>query len=118
MKDCTGTLIPLGLLVWVAFVIPMLTVNMTFLLQSLSDPFGWGWNLSGLRALRGTRSGPERSLGFRWPVIAVGLGYSLRNGWRIWLGLSQEPRAALRGMLPLSLLLLLYTGSMVWFFAN
>ncbi len=48
MKDCTGTLIPLGLLVWVAFVIPMLTVNMTFLLvQSLSDPFGWGWNLLG-----------------------------------------------------------------------
>jgi len=26
---------------WIAFVIPMLFVNVTFIKQSLSDPFGW-----------------------------------------------------------------------------
>ena len=97
MKDCTGTLIPLGLLVWVAFVIPMLTVNMTFLLQSLSDPFGWGWNLLGLAGSAWHQVWPRAIPWLQVACLAVGLGYSLRNGWRIWLGLSQEPRACAAG---------------------
>lgn len=34
----TGTLLPLGLMLWIAFVIPMLFVNTTFIFQSISDP--------------------------------------------------------------------------------
>jgi hypothetical protein len=39
-----GSLLPLGLMLWIAFVIPMLFVNVTFVAQSFSDPFGWGWD--------------------------------------------------------------------------
>ncbi|MEI6047390.1 MAG: 4Fe-4S binding protein [Bacteroidota bacterium] len=36
----SGSMLPLGLMLWIAFVIPMLFVNVSFILQSLSDPFG------------------------------------------------------------------------------
>jgi hypothetical protein len=43
----TGSLLPFSLLLWMAFVIPMLFVNITFVIQSASDPFGWGWDFFG-----------------------------------------------------------------------
>lgn len=38
-------LVPLGLLAWIAFSLPLIFVNGSYILMTLSDPFGWGWNL-------------------------------------------------------------------------
>jgi hypothetical protein len=118
MKASTTALIPSGLSVWMAFVVPMLTVNVTFVLQSFSDPFGWGWNLLGEASTPWHQLWPSAVPWIQVSVILAGLGYSLRNAWRAWFELTLEPRAALRGMLPLAGFLVLYTGGMVWFFAN
>jgi polyferredoxin len=40
-------LIPLGLMFWVAFSLSFVLTNAAYILSSLSDPFGWGWNLFG-----------------------------------------------------------------------
>ncbi len=40
-------LIPLGLMFWVAFSLSFVLTNASYILASLSDPFGWGWNLFG-----------------------------------------------------------------------
>ena len=40
-------LVPLGLLIWVAFSLPLLLVNGSYILMVISDPFGWGWDLFG-----------------------------------------------------------------------
>ncbi len=40
-------LIPLGLMFWVAFSISFVLTNGTYILASLSDPLGLGWNLFG-----------------------------------------------------------------------
>ena len=45
--EYAGSLLPFALLNWIAFVIPMLFVNVTFIKQSISDPFGWGWDFFG-----------------------------------------------------------------------
>src|SRR6266542_4240796 len=37
-------LLPLGLLAWVTFSLPLLLVNGSYILMVLSDPFGLGWN--------------------------------------------------------------------------
>ncbi len=113
-----GPLVPIGLLLWIAFVVPMLMVNVTFVLQSLSDPFGWGWDFLG------TANTPWRQL---WPraipwiqvgCVLIGLHYSLRNTWRIWLERVGDPRLALRGMLPMAAMLVSLSGWFVWFFAD
>lgn len=40
-------LIPLGLMFWVAFSLSFVAANATYMLASLSDPLGLGWNLFG-----------------------------------------------------------------------
>lgn len=38
-------LIPLGLMFWVAFSLSFVLTNASYIIASLSDPLGWGWNL-------------------------------------------------------------------------
>jgi hypothetical protein len=40
-------LIPLGLMFWVAFSLSFVLTNASYVLASLSDPLGFGWNLFG-----------------------------------------------------------------------
>ncbi len=118
LKQCSGALIPIGLMLWVAFVVPMLMVNLTFVLQAISDPFGWGWNLLGAANTPWHQLWPGAIPWIQVLCILVGLRYSLRNAWRIWLGLTEKPVAAIRGMLPISAFLVAYSGYLVWFFAD
>jgi hypothetical protein len=41
------TLIPLGLMFWVAFSLSFVLTNASYILAALSDPLGFGWNLFG-----------------------------------------------------------------------
>jgi polyferredoxin len=45
------SLIPLGLMFWVAFSLSFVLTNATYILGSLSDPLGLGWNLFGTAGL-------------------------------------------------------------------
>ncbi len=113
-----GALVPIGLATWIAFVVPMLLVNVTFVVQSLSDPFGWGWDFFGRASTPWHQLWPAAIPWIQVGCIGIGLGYSLRNAWRIWLSLAQEPRAALRGVTPLALSLIGVSAGLVWFFAD
>ncbi|HEX7567773.1 MAG TPA: 4Fe-4S binding protein, partial [Anaerolineaceae bacterium] len=44
-------LVPLGLMFWVAFSLSFVLTNAAYIVSSLSDPFGWGWNLFGSVAM-------------------------------------------------------------------
>ncbi len=44
-------LIPLGLAAWMAFTLSLVFANLSYVLPALSDPFGWGWNLLGIRSV-------------------------------------------------------------------
>lgn len=118
MRASTGALVPIGLMAWVSFVVPMLMVNLTFLLQSLSDPFGWGWDLLGTSGTPWHQLWPGAIPWIQVSCILIGLHYGLQSAWRIWLGLAGRPWSALRGMVPLAAFLLGLSGWFVWFFAN
>jgi hypothetical protein len=45
-------LVPLGLMFWVAFSLSFVLTNAAYIFSSISDPFGWGWNLFGTAALQ------------------------------------------------------------------
>ncbi len=47
-------LVPLGLLAWVAFSLSFVFTNASYIGISLSDPFGWGWDLFGTARLEWT----------------------------------------------------------------
>lgn len=118
MTASTGGLVPMGLMVWVAFVIPMLMVNISFVLQSFSDPFGWGWDFFGTSSMPWHQLWPGLIPWLQVACILIGLKYALRNTWRIWLGLTRSPGPALRGMIPVGAFLVGLAGWFIWFFAN
>ena len=43
----TYALLPLGLASWVAFSLSLVSANFSYVIATLSDPMGWGWNLFG-----------------------------------------------------------------------
>jgi hypothetical protein len=74
-----GALLPLGLMLWIAFVVPMLFVNVTFVLQSFSDPFGWGWDFFGTAGIPWHQFVPRLVPWLQSAFVLSGLYLSLRN---------------------------------------
>ena len=81
-KHIVNAIIPLGLMLWIAFVIPTLLVNVTFILQSLSDPFGWGWNWLGFAGLPWHQILPEAIPWMQVLLVLAGILFSIRNLYR------------------------------------
>ena len=75
----SGALLPFGLFLWMAFVIPMLFTNITFLLQSLSDPFGWGWDFFGTANTPWHQLFPRFVPWMQAALLLIGIHLSLRN---------------------------------------
>jgi len=114
----SGSLLPLGLFMWVAFVIPMLFVNVTFIKQSLSDPFGWGWDFFG------TANTPwHQFLSYYIPwfqaiSILTGLYISLRNIKLDFKNFMLNNNQIILASLPFTFFITLVAVFMLFFFTN
>jgi len=114
----TGALMPLGLFMWMAFVIPMLFVNFTFLLQSLSDPFGWGWDFFGTANTPWHQVLPRMIPWIQAFLVLTGLSLGLRNLRRNWHDYRLERSRLIRAILPMGVFLASVTALMLLFFTN
>jgi len=114
----TGALLPFSLLLWMAFVIPMLFVNITFVIQSASDPFGWGWDFFGTANTAWHQFLPRYIPWIQALLILVGLHLSLRNILRSWREktLSKANQGWLS--LPFTLFLIVTSAALLFFFTN
>ncbi len=115
---CTGSLLPLGLMLWIAFVIPMLFANVTFILQSLSDPFGWGWDFFGTANIPWHQFLPRLMPWIQSALICTGLYLSLRNLKKTWNNQNFSDKKLLKLTLPMSLFLSAFTVALIYFFTN
>jgi hypothetical protein len=110
-RAASAAFIPLGLGCWAAFALATSLSMATFVLQSLSDPFNWGWNLLGMA---GSQWHIYWSAAIPWLEVAcvlVGFAYSLRNLRDVW-------RDSLTGSIPASTFLWTASAVMIWFFAG
>jgi polyferredoxin len=112
-----GSLLPLGLMLWIAFVIPMLFVNVTFVAQSFSDPFGWGWDFFGTAGIPWHQFLPRSVPWIQSVLVLTGLYLSLRNLHRSWL--QQNPgMKPLAGAIPMGIFIFVSSIAMIAFFTN
>ena len=118
MLGSSGALIPFGLFIWIAFTIQMLFTNVSFVGQSLSDPFGWGWNLLGLRGAVWVQFMPRTVPWLQVLAVLAGFTYGTRNLWRIWLTTTGDAKIALRAFVPQALFFMGLAASFIWFYAN
>jgi hypothetical protein len=116
--SCTAALLPFGLMLWMAFVIPMLFTNITFVLQSLSDPFGWGWDFFGTANTPWHQLIPRYIPWIQAILILAGLHLSLRNILRSWREMDLKPRQQLLISLPYAFFLTVVAVGMLLFFTN
>lgn len=111
-------IVPLGLIVWIAFSLPLLLVNGSYILVVLSDPLGWGWDLFGTAHLAWTPLVPHWTPYLQVPILCLGLVVALRTGYVHARTLYDDGAAALRFLAPTATLLvglvaffvLLYVG--------
>lgn len=113
-----GALLPLGLMLWIAFVVPMLFVNVTFIIQSFSDPFGWGWDFFGTANIPWHQFIPHYIPAIQSALVLTGLYFSLRNLKRSWMSLNLTPATLFRMSFPLGTFIISVVIVMIFFFTN
>lgn len=114
----SGALLPLGLMLWISFVIPMLFVNVTFVLQSASDPFGWGWDFFGTANIPWHQFLPRLVPWIQSVLILIGLYFSLRNLKKAGLGIELKVGSLFPLLLPMGLFITASAVVMIFFFIN
>jgi hypothetical protein len=117
-KRTMPALIPLGLGMWAAFFIPVVLTNSTFILYTLSDPFGWGWNLLGAAGMPWIQIWPAGIPWLQTVAVLTGVVFSLRKGYQLWLEEKTGKYAALSGFAPTAWLIGLTAAGMLVYFTN
>lgn len=86
-------LVPLGLLAWIAFSVPLILVNGSYILNVISDPFGWGWNLFGTAEVEWRPVIPETIGYIQLALLGIGLYFALKKGLEVAKRLFPRQRA-------------------------
>ncbi|MCB0282571.1 MAG: 4Fe-4S binding protein [Calditrichaeota bacterium] len=118
LKSLSAALLPLGLFIWLAFIIQMLFTNISFVGQSLSDPFGWGWNLLGLAGTPWVQLLPRFIPWMQVLAVLTGFIYSFRNLRHVLQNITQKRQQAFSGLIPMAVFLWLISSVFIWFYAN
>ncbi len=111
-------LVPLGLLAWVTFSLPLLLVNGSYILMVLSDPFGWGWNLFGTAKIPWTPLVPQWGPYFQIPLLLIGLYYALTTGRAHAYRLFGDRSAARKAFAPVATVLTACVVFFLWLYVG
>jgi hypothetical protein len=100
--DYAYSLVPLGLTGWIAFSFSFVFVNGSYAVSVLSDPFGWGWDLFGTRAVPWSPFWPELMTALQVVLLLLGLVFSMVTAYRIACQHARTHRQAWQSTLPVS----------------
>lgn len=96
-------LVPIGLCAWIAFSFPLILVNGTHIIATVSDPMGWGWDLIGATHIPWAPLWPEYIAYIQIPILLLGLVYGLKRGFGLAVELYQDAQRACRSFAPTAL---------------
>ncbi len=112
------TLVPMGLMAWIAFSFPLLLINGSYIVSVVSDPFGWGWDLFGTAHIPWQPLIPEYLVYIQIPLLAGGLYFALKRGHQIGQALFGDGPAAWRALIPIGTFCSVATCGFLLFFAG
>lgn len=102
-------LVPLSLTAWIAFAVYILLINGSYILSTLSDPFGFGWNIFGTRNLPWTPIGTGILPYLQAAIIIFGLVWTINVIKNISKRLFESKSTAIKASLPMIAFASLYT---------
>ena len=109
-------LVPLGLLAWIAFSIPLLFVNGAYIVSVISDPLGWGWDLFGTANVHWQPLIPEYLGLVQIGLLLIGFFYAVDRAFKIGVKLFGDKKMALKGLIPIGSFSLFVTLVFMRFF--
>ncbi|KCZ70349.1 hypothetical protein ANME2D_03465 [Candidatus Methanoperedens nitroreducens] len=112
------TLVPLGLMAWIAFSFGILFPNSSYVLHVISDPFAWGWDLLGTAKFPWTPFMTGVMPYFQIGTLLLGLALSLDIGFKISKQTFQNREEAVRGYYPIAVFLTAATMFLIWLFTG
>jgi hypothetical protein len=112
--DYAYSLVPMGLIGWIAFSFSFVFVNGSYAISVLSDPFGWGWNLFGTRAFPWTPFLPGLMAFLQVGLLLVGLLFSINIAYRLGRQHARNHAQAWRSVLPVAGFLTAITMVFLW----
>jgi ABC-type multidrug transport system fused ATPase/permease subunit len=98
--------IPVGIFVWIAFSLPQVMINYSYIFSVLSDPLGLGWNLLGTADYPFKPFHPETIPAIQGVLVLVGLFFGLTRGFSSFSDLISGRRERIRAIIVPSLLAL------------
>ena len=113
MADQAQALLPLGLFSWIAFTMSFAFPKLANVFSTLSDPFGWGWNLFGTAKVAWALDDSGPVLILQIASLLVGLAWSAS----LSLKLADVDRARPEGWrqsVPIICFSLFYTLGLLW----
>jgi|Deesub1362B_J571_1020462.scaffolds.fasta_scaffold00004_102 ferredoxin len=108
-------LVPLALMAWIAFSIPIIQVNWSYILNTISDPFGWGWNLLGTKNISWNPIFPGLIPYEQLIILLIGLYYSIKTGYKL-AAQYFDRNVVLRGFLPQLVFIVIASSTFAWLF--
>lgn len=108
------TLVPIGLLAWIAFSIAILFVNGSYLVSVVSDPFGWGWNLLGSKHYPWQPFYSGLMPYAQIFILLSGLYFSIKAAYKISIRTFPTRNQALKGFIPIMAMLTALTIILLW----
>ncbi|MFQ5805542.1 MAG: hypothetical protein ACE5I3_03720, partial [Phycisphaerae bacterium] len=111
-------LVPLGLMAWIAFSLPLIMVNGAYIVSVISDPMGRGWDLFGTAHVPWTPVLPEYTVHLQIVLLAAGLYFALKRGWMLAAELYADKFRALRSFVPAGVLCTVITLAFVRVYAG
>jgi len=111
-------LVPMGLLAWIAFSLPLVMINGSYVISVSSDPLGWGWNLFGSANLPWTPVFPEYVVYIQILLLISGLFLSLKYGAKIAVSMYPDKNQAILSLIPVGGLCTCFTLLLIRLFAG
>lgn len=98
-------LVPLGLLAWIAFSVPLIMVNGAYIISVISDPMGRGWDLFNTADFHWKPFLPQWIPYIQVPLLLMGLFYSIKSEYEISKDFFAENSQRIRSLIPICMLL-------------
>ena len=114
--DLSYVLVPMGLAGWAAFCLSFLFINGAYILNVLSDPFGWGWNIFGTATIEWKPVFTGVFPYLQIIILLVGLAYSISLGFKLVRQYRVEASVAWKALLPVAVFLTLLTTIFMWLY--
>lgn len=99
------SLVPLGLMGWIAFTFSFVFPNISYAIPLISDPFGWGWNLFGTADYPWAPYVPQIAPYLQVPTLLGGLVMSILLADKISRENFADRAEARRSLIPIAVFL-------------